>query len=128
LALGQARGSVAHDEIVLESGRLTRLSNRAGGIEGGISNGQPIIARLTVKPIPTVPRALRTVDLATMAPARAHHQRSDTAAVVPAAVVAEAVVALVLADATLTKFGGDHLAELRDNIAAYRRRISERHV
>ncbi|MDR0431831.1 MAG: chorismate synthase [Bifidobacteriaceae bacterium] len=126
MAFGRARGSEAHDEIVLSGGGLDRASNHAGGIEGGMSNGQVIRARIAVKPIPTVPRALRTVDMATGEPATAHHQRSDTSAVVPAAVVAEAMCALVLADATVEKFGGDSLEELRDNIAAYRARIEAR--
>jgi chorismate synthase len=134
MALGAARGSAAHDEILRRPDsppttagpHLIRASNHAGGIEGGISNGEVIVARVAVKPIPTVPRALRTVDLHTGEPALAHHQRSDASAVVPAAVVAEAMVALVLADAAVEKFGGDHLDEMRDHIAAYRRRVERR--
>lgn len=88
------RGSVAHDEIIREAGRVTRLTNRAGGIEGGMSNGQPIVARVAYKPISTVPHALRTIDTTTGEPATALHQRSDTTAVVPGAVIAEAMMAI----------------------------------
>jgi chorismate synthase len=126
MAAGHALGSRAHDEILLSGGRLARASNHAGGIEGGISTGQTIRARIAVKPIPTVPRALRTVDMTTGEPATAHHQRSDTSAVVPAAVVAEAMCALVLADAALEKFGGDSLTQMRDAVAAYRAHIGAR--
>ncbi|MDR1152200.1 MAG: chorismate synthase [Bifidobacteriaceae bacterium] len=126
MAAGGARGSRGHDEILLEGGRLVRASNHAGGIEGGISTGQVIQARIAVKPIPTVPRALRTVDMATGQSATAHHQRSDTSAVVPAAVVAEAMCALVLAGAALEKFGGDNLTQMRDAIDAYRAHVRKR--
>ena len=116
------RGSVAHDEIELDpSGAATlhRRTNRAGGIEGGMSNGEVLRIRAAMKPISTVPRALDTVDLATGEPAKAIHQRSDVCAVPPAAVVAEAMVALVLADAVLEKFGGDSVAEVARNLAGY---------
>jgi chorismate synthase len=126
MRFGAARGSVAHDEIELHSGRLARATNHAGGIEAGISNGEPIVVRAAVKPIPTVPRPLRTVDLATRSPASAHHQRSDASAVVPAAVVAEAMVALTLAGAASEKFGGDSLGEMRANLAAYRAGVEAR--
>jgi chorismate synthase len=120
------RGSVAHDEIEYDSaGALTRRSNRAGGIEGGMSNGAPVRVRAAMKPISTVPRALDTVDTATREAAKANHQRSDVCAVVPAAVVAQAMVALVLADAVVEKFGGDSIAETRRNIAAYLGSIPE---
>ena len=99
--------------------RVTRLSNRAGGIEGGMTNGEPVRVRVAMKPISTVPRALRTVDTATGEAATAIHQRSDACAVPRAGVVAEAVVALVLADAALEKFGGDSLLETRRNARAY---------
>ena len=98
---------------------MTRLSNRAGGIEGGMTNGEPVRVRVAMKPISTVPRALRTVDTATGEAATAIHQRSDACAVPRAGVVAEAVVALVLADAALEKFGGDSLPETRRNARAY---------
>jgi len=114
------RGSQAHDEIERDgSGRIVRRTNRAGGIEGGMSNGEVLRVRAAMKPISTVPRALATVDTSTGEPARAQHQRSDVCAVPPAAVVAEAMVALVLADALLEKTGGDSLAEVQRNLAAY---------
>jgi chorismate synthase len=113
------RGSVAHDEMI-PGDPVKRLSNRAGGIEGGMTNGEPVRVRAAMKPISTVPRALQTVDMATGEPAQAIHQRSDVCAVPAAGVVAEAMVALVLAEAALEKFGGDSLAETRRNARAYR--------
>lgn len=115
------RGSEAHDEMVRtdDAASVTRLSNRAGGLEGGMTNGQPLIVRAAMKPISTVPRALKTVDMTTGQPASAIHQRSDVCAVPAAGVVAEAMVALVLARAVLAKFGGDSLAEIRRNINSY---------
>ena len=115
------RGSAAHDEMVPGAGSgVRRLTNRAGGLEGGMTNGEPVRVRVAMKPISTVPRALRTVDVATGEAATAIHQRSDACAVPRAGVVAEAVVALVLADAALEKFGGDSLTETRRNARAYR--------
>ncbi|AOZ72614.1 chorismate synthase [Boudabousia tangfeifanii] len=112
-------GSAAHDEILpSEDGRTTRAQNHAGGIEGGISNGQPIYARAALKPISTVPKALRTVDWDNGEEAKANHQRSDTTAVVPAAVIAEAMLALTLADALCTRVGGDSLTQMKANLAA----------
>lgn len=120
------RGSVAHDEMDRGAdGRIVRRTNRAGGVEGGMSNGDVLRVRAAMKPISTVPRALATVDVATGGPATALHQRSDTCAVAPAAVVAEAVVALVLADAVLEKFGGDSTAETARNVDAYLASIPE---
>lgn len=114
------RGSQAHDEIERDAaGRIVRRTNRAGGVEGGMSNGEVLRVRAAMKPISTVPRALDTVDTATGEPAKAQHQRSDVCAVPPAAVVAEAMVALVLADALLEKTGGDSLAEVQRNLQAY---------
>jgi chorismate synthase len=113
------RGSAAHDEMI-PGDPVKRLSNRAGGLEGGMTNGEPVRMRVAMKPISTVPRALRTVDMATGEEATAIHQRSDACAVPRAGVVVEAVVALVLADAALEKFGGDSLAEARRNAQAYR--------
>lgn len=113
------RGSEAHDEIVREGGRITRLSNRAGGVEGGMTNGETLRVRAAMKPISTVPRALKTVDMATGKAATGIHQRSDVCAVPAAAVVAESMVALVLARAVLAKFGGDNLAETKRNVASY---------
>ena len=112
------RGSAAHDEM-LPGDPVKRLTNRAGGIEGGMTNGEPVRVRVAMKPISTVPRALRTVDVATGEAAQAIHQRSDVCAVPAAGVVAEAMVALVLADAALEKFGGDSLAETRRNVRSY---------
>jgi len=114
------RGSSAHDEISRgEDGRIQRASNRAGGLEGGMSNGEILRVRAAMKPISTVPRALATIDTMTGEPAKAQHQRSDVCAVPPAAVVAEAMVALVLAEALLEKTGGDSLAEVQRNLMAY---------
>jgi chorismate synthase len=113
------RGSQAHDEIEPGPGGLRRLTNRAGGIEGGMSTGKPITVRAAMKPISTVPRALSTVDVRTGEPARAINQRSDVTAVPAAGVVAEAMAALVIADAALEKFGGDSVAETRRNLAGY---------
>ena len=121
------RGSVAHDEIVsVDCGTLTRSTNRAGGIEGGISNGSDVRVRAAFKPISTVPRALRTVDLATGEAATGLHQRSDVCAVVPGAVIAQAMTALVLADLLLDKTGGDSADEVRRNLRSYLSRIAER--
>ena len=119
------RGSAAHDELVVGADGITRLSDRAGGIEGGMSTGTVLRVRAGMKPISTVPHALRTVDVATGAAAEAHHQRSDVCAVPAAGVVAEAMVALVLADAMLEKFGGDSLGETRRNLDAYLAAIPE---
>lgn len=114
------RGSQAHDEIERDaSGVIARRTNRAGGIEGGMSNGETLRVRAAMKPISTVPRALDTVDTATGEATKAQHQRSDVCAVPPAAVVAEAMVALVIADALLEKTGGDSVAEVRRNLDAY---------
>jgi chorismate synthase len=117
---GAARpGSRAHDAIVPGGGRPRRRTGRAGGIEGGMSTGEVLRVRAAMKPLSTLVRALDTVDVATGAKARAVVQRSDVTAVPAAAVVGEAVVALVLADALLEKTGGDSLAEVRRNLDAY---------
>ena len=114
------RGSVAHDEMVRDTdGVIRRRSGRAGGTEGGMSTGQVLRVRAAMKPISTVPRALDTVDVTSDEPAKAIHQRSDVCAVPAAGVVAEAMVALVLAEAVLEKFGGDSVAETARNHAAY---------
>lgn len=120
------RGSRAHDEMYPGSDGVVRSTNRAGGLEGGMTNGQPLRVRAAMKPISTVPRALATVDLATGDEAVAIHQRSDVCAVPAAGVVAEAMVALVLARAALEKFGGDSLTETRRNIEAYQRTVADR--
>lgn len=122
-ALAGTPGSAAHDEIepvdVDGTQRIGRASNRSGGIEGGMSTGLPLWVRAAMKPIATVPHALRTVDVTSGEPARAHHQRSDVCAVPAAGVVAEAMVALVLAEAVLEKFGGDQIAETKRNLESY---------
>ncbi|MER3409713.1 MAG: chorismate synthase, partial [Thermoleophilia bacterium] len=123
-ALACQRGSQAHDEIVRDAeGRLRRETNRAGGIEAGVSNGEEIVLRAAMKPLPTLMRPLRTVDLATGEPALALVERSDTAAVEALAVVAEAVVAFELARAAREKFGGDALCDFVAAHRAYLQRI-----
>ena len=120
------RGSEAHDEIKIgDSGLVERMTDRAGGIEGGMSNGEIIRVRAAMKPISTVPRALQTIDVATGEEAKAHHQRSDVCAVPAAGVVAEAMVALTIANAVLEKFGGDSIAETRRNLESYLANIPE---
>lgn len=115
------RGSAAHDEIepTGEGVGVNRRSNRAGGVEGGMTTGEPLRVRAAMKPIATVPRALETVDVATGETAQAHHQRSDVTAVPAAGVVAEAMVALVLAEAAVEKFGGDSVGETKQNLRSY---------
>ncbi len=117
--LAAMRGSTAQDEILLVEGRITRQTGHSGGTEGGMSTGQPLRVRAAMKPISTVPRALRTIDVATGRAATAINQRSDACAVPAAGVIAEAMVALVLADALLEKTGGDSLEEVRRNLLAY---------
>ncbi|MFC7374386.1 chorismate synthase [Brachybacterium sp. GCM10030267] len=122
-ATAARRGSVAHDEILADPATggnpsaVPRASNRAGGLEGGMTNGQVLRVRGGLKPISTVPRALRTIDVATGEQTSANHQRSDVCAVAPAAVIAEAVVAVTLADALLEKTGGDSVEEIRAHLA-----------
>ncbi len=114
------RGSAAHDEMERDAdGAVRRRTGRAGGTEGGMSTGEVLRVRAAMKPISTVPRALDTIDTATGDAAKAIHQRSDVCAVPAAGVVAEAMVALVLAEACLEKFGGDSVAESARNHAAY---------
>ncbi|MBP1325123.1 chorismate synthase [Leucobacter exalbidus] len=121
------RGSVAHDELhINEDGRIARDTGRAGGIEGGMTTGQVLRVRAGMKPIATVPHALPTVDTETGEETKAHHQRSDVSAVPAAGVVAEAMVALVLADAVTEKFGGDSVPETRRNLESYVAAIPER--
>jgi chorismate synthase len=114
------RGSLAHDEIVPTPDGIRRTSGRSGGTEGGMSTGEILRVRAAMKPISTVPRALSTIDVATGEAAVAHHQRSDVCAVPAAGVVSEEMVALVLADAVLEKFGGDSVGETRRNVEGYR--------
>jgi len=118
-ATAARRGSEAHDELVMGPDGITRLTDRAGGTEGGMSTGTLLRVRAAMKPISTVPHALRTVDVATGVAAEAHHQRSDVCAVPASGVVAEAMVALVLANSVLEKFGGDSLGETRRNLEGY---------
>jgi chorismate synthase len=125
-SLARSRGSQAHDEIVNVEGVIRRVSGRSGGTEGGITTGEVLRVRAAMKPISTVPRALQTVDTTTGEAAVAINQRSDVVAVPAAGVVAEAMVALVLAEAALDKFGGDSLAETRRNAEAYLARLAER--
>lgn len=114
------RGSVAHDEIEHgPDGHIRRRTDRAGGTEGGMSNGEILRVRVAMKPISTIPKALDTIDVATGQPAKAINQRSDVCAVPAAGVVAEAMAALVLAEAVLEKFGGDSVSETKRNFTAY---------
>jgi len=114
------RGSQAHDEMDPVGGQgVSRRSNRAGGVEGGMTNGEVLRVRAAMKPISTVPRSLATLDVVSGEPAQAIHQRSDVCAVPAAGVVAEAMVALVVADAVSEKFGGDSVTEVKRNVAAY---------
>lgn len=119
-------GSKAHDEIDPANPGISRRTNRAGGLEGGITNGEPLRARVAMKPISTVPRALSTIDTKTGEPAVAIHQRSDVCAVPRAGVVLESVVGLVLAEAALEKFGGDSMGETRRNAESYLKALQER--
>lgn len=112
-------GSQAHDEIIETEGHISRLSNRAGGLEGSMSNGEPIRVRAAMKPISSLPRALRTIDVSTGEEATAIHQRSDTTAVPAAAVVGEAMMRLTLAQFVIEKFGGDSLEETKRNAQHY---------
>ena len=120
------RGSQAHDELERSTDGVTkRVTDRAGGIEGGMSNGEVIVVRSAMKPISTVPRALATIDVTTGEAAKAHHQRSDVCAVPAAGVVVEAMVALVVANAVLEKFGGDNVSETKRNLDNYLANIPE---
>lgn len=120
------RGSVAHDEIMKDDGLITRASNRAGGTEGGMTTGGLLRIRGAMKPISTVPRALNTVDIVTGESAKAINQRSDVCAVPAAGVIGEAMVALVLAEALLEKFGGDNVAETKRNYRSFLDHLSIR--
>lgn len=124
--LAAVRGSAAQDEIVMGPDGLTRTSGKSGGTEGGMTTGETLRVRAAMKPISTIPRALRTVDVATGEPAPAINQRSDVCAVPAAGVVAEAMVLLVLADAICEKFGGDSVPETRRNLVGYRSSLAIR--
>ena len=105
-------GSEYHDEMFVENGKIVRKTNNAGGIEGGMTNGEPLVVTACMKPIPTLRKPLRTVGLATMEECEAHFERSDTCAVEACAVVCEARIACVLLDEFLLKFGGDSKDEI----------------
>jgi chorismate synthase len=114
------RGSIAHDEIERDSsGNIVRRTDRAGGTEGGMSNGEILRVSIAMKPISTVPKALDTIDVRSGEAAKAINQRSDVCAVPAAGVVAEAMAALVIAEAVLEKFGGDSVQEVRRNFESY---------
>lgn len=117
--LARVPGSQAHDEIHTTPDGIRRASGRSGGTEGGLSTGELLRVRAAMKPIATVPRALATVDVRTGEADKAHHQRSDVCAVPAAGIVAEAMVALVLADSVAEKFGGDSVAEARRNVRGF---------
>lgn len=119
-ALAALRGSQAHDEMIPTAEGIRRVSGRSGGTEGGMSTGEALRVRAAMKPISTIPRALRTVDTASGEASTAFNQRSDACAVPALSVIAEAMIALVLADAVLEKFGGDHVSETRRNIDAFK--------
>ncbi len=125
-ALARSRGSAAQDEIEAGPDGVRRRSGRSGGTEGGMSTGEVLRVRAAMKPISTIPRALDTVDVSTGEPAKAINQRSDVCAVPAAGVVAEAMVALVLADAVLEKFGGDSVEETARNVRGYLEHLSIR--
>ena len=117
-------GSEFHDEIGYEAGRFTHLSNRAGGLTGGTSNGEPIDIRAAIKPISTMKKPMQSVDLVSKEKVEAHYERSDVCVVPAAGVIGEAMVALVLADAFLDKFGGDSITEIERNLEGYRAQIT----
>src|SRR3712207_731581 len=122
-SLASRRSSEVQDEILLEGDHLARASNRLGGLEGGMTNGEPVVVAAAMKPISTIAKALRTVDLSTGEPARAFKERADSCAVPAAAVIGESMVAVVLAEAFLEKFGGDKMYHIRAGDAAYIERI-----
>jgi chorismate synthase len=117
-------GSAAHDELFYDPARgYFRETNHAGGLEGGMTNGEPLVARAAMKPLPTLTKPLRSVDIETKLPAEALRERTDSCTVPAAGVVGEAMVAFVLADAYRTKFGGDHIDDVVAAVSAYRQRI-----
>ncbi len=119
------RGSEFHDEIDYQEGRFRHLTNRAGGLTGGVTNGEPIDLRIALKPISTMKKPMRSIDLNTKEKTEAHYERSDVCVVPAAGVIGEAVVALVIADALLEKFGGDSMTELERNYRAYMESIAQ---
>ena len=119
------RSSEVQDEILLENGELVRSSNRLGGLEGGMTNGEPVVVAAAMKPISTIARALRTVDLSTYEPSRAFRERADSCAVPAAAVIGESMVAIILAEAFLEKFGADNMTDIRASYDAYKARLRD---
>ncbi|HEU4703562.1 MAG TPA: chorismate synthase [Conexibacter sp.] len=125
--LAERPGSQAHDEIFFEEQRgFFRETNRAGGLEGGMTTGEPLVVRVAMKPIPTLTKPLRSVDIDTKEPAEALRERTDSCTVPAAGVVGEAMLAYVLADAYRRKFGGDHIDDVREAVRAYEERIGWR--
>jgi chorismate synthase len=122
--LAARRSSEVQDEILSQNGRLARNSNRLGGFEGGMTNGEPVVVAAAMKPISTIARALRTVDLATGEPTRAFKERADSCAVPAAAVIGESMAAIVLAEAFLEKFGMDNMTDIRAAYDAYTERVA----
>ena len=123
----RVRGSSVHDAIAYDAAarRFTRPTNRAGGLEGGITNGEPVVCRVAMKPIATLKKALESVDVRTKETYLAAFERSDVCAVAAGSVVGEAMMCIVLADALVEKFGGDSMRELERNVATYRTQIQE---
>ena len=119
------RSSEVQDEILAEDGHVSRASNRLGGLEGGMTNGEPVVVSAAMKPISTIAKALRTVDISTGEPARAFRERADSCAVPAAAVIGESMVAVVLAEAFLEKFGADNMTDIRAAYANYKQRLDE---
>jgi len=126
-AAARVRGSAVHDPIHYDADarRFTRPSNRAGGLEGGITNGEPVVCRVAMKPIATLKKALASVDVKTKEAYEAAFERSDVCAVSAASVVGEAMMCIVLADALLEKFGGDSMRELARNVDGYRAQLTD---
>jgi chorismate synthase len=125
IAGAAAFGSEFQDQIGYENNRFTRQSNNMGGIEGGMSNGEDIICRVYHKPISTLGAPLETVDIATRQPATATVERSDVCAIPRAGVISEAMLAVVLAEAVMEKFGGDHIDEMKRNFYYYVKSLQE---
>ncbi len=119
------RSSEVQDEILLDGGQLSRASNHLGGLEGGMTNGEPVVVAAAMKPISTIAKALRTVDLSTGEPSRAFRERADSCAVPAAAVIGESMVAIVLAEALLEKFGADNMTDIQAAHESYMRRIRD---
>ena len=119
------RGSEFHDQIDYQEGRFRHLTNRAGGITGGVTNGEPIDLRVAIKPISTMKKPMPSIDLRTKEKTEAHYERSDVCVVPAAGVIGEAVVALTIADAFLEKFGGDSMPELERNHRSYMETIAQ---